>query len=597
MYGFLDPSYVYGVQKAAEYGQQFGKEFISNYGPFAYSVVNILPENIYGSMLWNIAAVLFAGFGMYYFGKLYIRDKHLRIVAAILALLALSWAEPEWLYLDLFILYEFIYLKIPLKSVNKKRLLVALVAVSVLFMLTKFTIGLVSIGGLSIIVLTEKGQDSKNRVILLAKVLLGYSLALIALAYVMGTKDIIAYFTSGFEVANGFSGAMGINDPNLATATRYILALFLILIIWLVVKFKKDLGYYLFLFPTIFIIMKYCVTRQDNHVFAILYAVVFLCVIIYFAKPKIQAYDGIFVALILSCGALSFWTNYVDFRIFDTLLASPVINVREKQAVQFFRVNSQIKNWKVASKAMLKDAKLPESMRNKIGNEPVDIFPWETAIIEANGLKWHHRPSPYSFETYTKDLDDRNEAFIHSNGPKYIVWHRFGDKGVTGVDGRQLLWDGPETVQAVMQNYNFIEANDNFILLERRASPARITDHSSLGSGAGADWINVPQTSNLVCAQISIKSSLKQTLDKIILRERPYFVDVQYADGTIREYRFVRETSGGGLVINALPYDWEHLVELFKNKSLPSGDEVIKMRISNEPTAKVTFVPCGSSND
>ncbi len=593
-YGSLDPSYIYGAQKAADMHASFGEEFTSNYGPLAYSVINFLPEHVYGMMFWHLAAVLAAGCGAYLFAKLYVpANRALRITAALLILVTLSLAGAEWLFLDLFILYGLIYLKVS-DSLFKRRLAIGLAIISALFMLTKFTIGLVSIGGLAIIVLTENGltfQDIKARIFPLLRLLLIYFVTLVAVGYFLGVTNIFAYVSSSIEVATGFGGAMGINDPNLVLATQYIVVMFVLLIAWLIVKAGHRHVYYLFMLPALFIVFKYAVTRQDAHVLVILQVVVFLAVVVYFLQPKIKPYNGIVLALIISAGAMAMWTNYTDFRLFNMLLTAPYTNAKTGQAVEFFKVGSQTAAWKTISPQQLEPAMLPASMREKIGSEAVDIFPWETVIVEANNLQWRHRPSPFSFETYTEKLDTMNQHFIETEGPKYVIWHRYGEQGVLGVDGRHLLWDGPKTVQSLLRHYNFVEADDNFILLERKTTPD-VVEQKTFGTATGGGWIGIPETGGLVCVKVANNDTLKQDLYSLMLRERPFFLEATYGDGSTRSFRFVKSTSEGGLLINELPYDWDGLIQLFKDGSLPPEESVTQFRINNEPTIKTTLITC-----
>ena len=593
-YNSLDPSYIYGVEKASELHESFGQQFTSNYGPLGYAVSNFLPEKIIPSMLWHAAAVLAVGFGVYIFCRLYVQGRPTRWLATALLLFALAFAGPEWLYLNIFILYSFIYLKLKPRSVAKRNLLIGLVVVSVLYILTKFTIGMVSIVGLSIIILTEQaGARSalRERIRLLAKVLLGYGAGLIVLAYILGIKNIFAYAISSLEVATGFSGAMAINDPNLALATKYIFGVFALLALWLVLTFNKKFAFYVFLLPALFVVFKYAVTRQDGHVLVLLQVVVFLAVLCYFLQRKIRPRDGVLLGLIIAASLMALWTNYTDFRQLHGFVVGPLTNVREHQALRFLNISGQKKETAKLEQAALQTAVLPESMRRTIGAEPVDVFPWETVIVKANNLGWRHRPSPYSFETYTHRLDAMNADFITDKGPKYIVWHKFGENGALGVDGRHLLWDGPRTIQAVLAHYRFVEADENFMLLARTDAKTPKPQSVALGQARGSDWIPVPQAQGLVCAEVAIDSSLKQIVYKGLIRERPFFVEARYSDGTVRLIRFVKETADSGLIINTLPYDWAHLTQFFRER-MATDDKVAALRISNEPSARVTFVPC-----
>lgn len=599
-YNSLDPSYIYGVQKAAELFESFGSDFTSNYGPFVYSVVNFFPEKLGLTMVWHILASVAIGLGVYFFGKLYIAGKLRRAIGAVLLIATLAMAGPplvgpEWLYLNIFILYALIYLKLPIQSKFKMGLLYGLAFLSAFYMLSKFTIGLVSIGGLAIILLTESGlrlAAMKKQIIPTAKVMAFYAATLLLVSFSLGVKNIFAYFTSGLEVAAGFSGAMGINDPELYFATFCVMLFFCLLGLWLVMTFRKRPVYFLFLIPILFIIMKYAITRQDAHILVIVQSLFFLIVAVYFTKQYVQRFDIVFMAVLPLLATIAIWANHVEFSFFQRSLFAPVYNIVEGQARYAFDLQEQIDAWHAHNETALQKAILPDTMRATIGNKGVDIFPWEAVMVKANNLTWQHRPQPYSFETYTPALDKMNADFIRNRGAPYIIWHRFDETGTASIDGRHVLWDGPRTLRAVLDNYNLVEASDDFILLERQPDTASYATRV-LGQAQGTDWVSIPQNvDGLVCAKVDIKDTLLQKLRKVLVRERNFRMDVQYADGTIRIYRFIKDTAPGGLLVGPLPQTWGEMTTLFSTKKAHAESSPILLKVHREASANITFTDC-----
>jgi hypothetical protein len=66
---------------------------------------------------------------------------------------------------------------------------------------------------------------------------------------------------------------------------------------------------------------------------------------------------------------------------------------------------------------------IPERILNKIGNAPVDIFPWDSEYIIENKLNYKPRPIFQSFSAYTPFLQKANYDFYVKNAPEYLIYH------------------------------------------------------------------------------------------------------------------------------------------------------------------------------
>ena len=344
--------------------------------------------------------------------------------------------------------------------------------------LVKFTVGFGSIAALLMVMVFSISDESiKQKLKNLTITLVIYAATLSLLGYWLGITNIITYITSGLGISNGFSDAMALIFPITSMATKIVLTSLALLAVWVLIKSRHHLWRYSFLIPPLYIVWKYAVVRQDGHILVILYMLPPLIVMFIYSLKKPLISDAIiFMSILIGC-LLAAWANGTSYTTFRNIVYAPVTNIQTYQFVKFWDINSQRQTWYTQTTANLQSAKLPASMRRLIGNSGVDIFPFNTDIVYANNLTWDPRPSPFSFETYTPKFDAENANFFNTDGSKFIIWHSFGGNGLASIDGRNVLWDEPMTLQSILEHYQYVAGNSEFILLERLNNPKVVSQH------------------------------------------------------------------------------------------------------------------------
>ncbi|HUA13559.1 MAG TPA: hypothetical protein VL989_03610 [Candidatus Sulfotelmatobacter sp.] len=593
-YGNLDPSFIYGVEKAALERISFGNHFIATYGPFSYAVNNFLPQDVIRTMIWQIVAVFAAGVGIYLFSKLYLSEiGKVKYFLNLILMLSLSLAIPEWFYLNTFLIYLFIYIRAPQSLKNYLRILLPLA--SALLMLTKFTEGAASIAALvfaEAFANLKRNEDIKLRLKNLAFVIFIYLVFLTVIAFILGTTDIVSYLVANIRMSNGFQDAMSSITPMTSVGAKFAAAGFIIFFIWIVVTFKEKALNYSFLLPVFYIVWKYSIVREDGHILTLVAVLPTLVLLVYALNIKNKWHDGVFAVLVLGCAVIAIWGAQIPFSEFQANLSNPINNIQTHGLLHFFEIHKEEETWKVQTNAGLSNAHLPSSMIKLIGNQGVDIYPWEASLIYANNLNWHNRPSPFSFESYTPQFDEDNANFFENNGPPFIIWHSFSIDGVSGIDGRTDLWDEPNTLKVILAKYKYVSSTSQFILLERISHPTQSPNFIDNGAPVhiGVGSAVVPQTNNLECVNISIKDNVREKLKTLLVRERPFNINLLYSDGTHRYLRFVRETANDGLLINQLPRSWSQLISLLEYHQ--TTDRVDQFAVIAEPSTTVSFYNC-----
>jgi len=595
-YGLVDPSFNYAVNNAAASGEAFGSQFISTYGPLGYLVSNYLPQNVHKVMAALALYVLFLGIGVYAFARLYVKDPKARWLAAgglVYALSMGSSLEPEWGYLSLFLVYCFIYMKLA----GRKRLLLltALSAIGGIFLLTKFTLGFAALPTLIILCLLAADGKLIKRAAWALYAVAVYAVVFLALGHHLGITDFTMYIRTGLIESNNFSGAMSLYSEQTAYGTIFTALALLGILFWPLLHGRRTFLRYLFLSPSLLVIWKYAVVRQDAHLLRLLMVAIPVACLMYVSWASRTRRDRQVLCLIVAFSVLAVWGNNLPFSgggsSLLAVLGSPVNNIEQNNFVEYFNVTKQDSQWAHYSAAGLGGAALPSSMLQQIGRGGVDVFPWETSIIAANNLKWDNRPSPFSFETYDPYLDNINTKFFESKAaPEYIIWHSTGPGSVGGIDGRHVLWDEPKTFRTVLSRYTLAQSNDSFMLLKKNvaAVPAPSLDQTMSLSAIPATgrWVTLKpyQRSKPLFVQTTIKQSVSDKLTAELIRGKTYFLTLLYANGTVNEYRLIPENTSQGILVNGLPNTWDGLTQFVASRGstpIDSGQAVVKLKLTD----------------
>ncbi len=591
MYGYADPSYNYAYGKAAADHLSFGDQFISTYGPLGYLVSNYVPAHLHHVMAWYWVYLILLGVGVYWFCSLYIKRPGKRLLAMLLLIYALSATKGggfmEWSYLLTFVLYGFIYLALP-KARKRTILLAGMAIIAAWFSLMKFTLGLGAL--LSLLGLSVFGNASnKERVKQLGLGLGVYLVAFVGLAAFFDIRDLVAYVHSTMLISGEFSSAMAQFDPETVMATWLVGTALLGVLLWPLWREKARALRYAFLIPLVFEVWKYCVARQDSRLAICIQVLLPLTLMVYLSLRVRINRDAWIAAIILVLTVMSIWANKISFHNdFMSIVGAPLTNLRDHRFVTLIGRGNLEKRWEATSAAGLQGAALPQAMRDAIGKQGVDIFPWETAIIAANDLKWQNSPSPFSFQNFSPYLDQKNADFYASKqAPPFVIWHHVGESGVHGVDFRHIMWDEPLTTQALLANYELVQDNESFMLLQKREHPLAVKTTTKTMQAKGEDqWMPVSQPEDAALfVSVDAEPGLMGKLGTFLIRDKKYIITVKDSMGKESSYRFVRENQRQ-LLLGWLPKDWNELVMFVRDHRLP--DKTMEFKINTPLNGPVT---------
>lgn len=220
------------------------------------------------------------------------------------------------------------------------------------------------------------------------------------------------------------------------------------------------------------------------------------------------------------------------------------------------------------SQAALRSDVLPTSMRQTIGQASVDVYPWPAGYVRANRLAWVNRPLPASFNAYSLVLDGLNAAFFRSDRrPAFLIWHGGPrEKRLKSIDGRHLFWDEPQTLHAIADHYEVVEATRSVVLLRARPSP-RFETPQPLGT-AQVSWgtrLPLPETDGIVLAAPAVSRSLVLDLVTVVFRGQPVMLRVFYRSGEEAVFRLVTFNRDAGFWLSPLPRAFGELPRLLED--------------------------------
>jgi hypothetical protein len=170
--------------------------------------------------------------------------------------------------------------------------------------------------------------------------------------------------------------------------------------------------------------------------------------------------------------------NYLisSLTVFNVLIVFYFLNNNQSKTIVFKEKLSKkeyflgFNNFNTTSGLHLEEnyLKLPDSFLSKIGNQTVDVYPWNTQMLLENKLNYKPRPVFQSYTTYTKELENLNFNHYNSpNAPQYVIYE------FEAIDNRYPLFDESKLNLALKLNYEVIDKgiidNKKILLLKKKS--------------------------------------------------------------------------------------------------------------------------------
>ncbi|HSS78245.1 MAG TPA: hypothetical protein VLV54_16060, partial [Thermoanaerobaculia bacterium] len=199
----------------------------------------------------------------------------------------------------------------------------------------------------------------------------------------------------------------------------------------------------------------------------------------------------------------------------------------------------------------LAPSRLPEDFVSPVraAGLGVDVLPWELSYLPANGLRWVPNPTLQLYATLTRRLDNLTARHFAGTDAPDLLLTQGGS-----IDGRNLLWDTPETWRAIFAAYELDPWRPaaDLLALRRRPRPQswRLEPRGEIAVPAGT-WIDVPRAiaGSWTFAALELSPSLRGRLDRWLLGLAPLLMETVDDHGNRQTVRILAETAHGGLLL------------------------------------------------
>lgn len=215
---------------------------------------------------------------------------------------------------------------------------------------------------------------------------------------------------------------------------------------------------------------------------------------------------------------------------------------------------------------------LPAEIRSRIGSETVDVFPWDLALVEANGLNWRPRYALQSYNAYDPTLDRLGAQLYGSpHAPRFVIYSHaaIGSAG----RGGQVAVQHPALVDSrtwleLFRCFDVVDQREGVTLMQRREQPRWEPGEATvLGSRSirfGEAWELPTAIDGPLVARAKFELGPLAKLRSYLFKIEPPGVRVEFLDGSTRDHQLVWRNAEGGFLASDLPVDATGVRSLFE---------------------------------
>ena len=547
IYYGLDFSWMIGLHNAVNNKLVFGTDFVFTYGPLGVLQTRLsigVHEVVY--ILFDV--FILANF-FYVFFRIITRTNV--AVSSILIYLciwfAVSDASLSLLWLALFLIFEYI-------ETRNTLILMDIVVIAVLcFFIKLSTAFLPPILAVPAIVFGIRAKTMTYRTA--GIVAASYVVLICGVAYLLKV-DLVSYVSNGLHIIDGYSDAMYVlksksgANPALEWALLYFCVFVATGIYFIRIIIKSELLILLFVCSSLFLfaLFRISFTRFHNESFfpwaVPVYGIMFLhaakemkrfmsiaiwvCMIICVWATAALVNPGFLFPVNTGKAIVSAMRNYYYFSTHYPGDELPYVPSRDVSPEEY------------------QEYHLPQGMTDSIGNRPVDIVPWDIAVLTSKGLNYRGRPVIQSYSVYNGALDQLNAAYYaSSSGPQYVLYK--SDE----IDGRYGLYDETKMKLEILRRYTVIDPNWNHILLRRMEVPLiSSVVKSESGSVKFEERIELTKTNELQVGYLNVEYSLIGKIIRFLYQPPDLNVTLFLDDGAQVSFRCVQPNVRDGIIVN-----------------------------------------------
>ena len=598
----LDPSWAYAVNALPFTGRLPGRDVAFTYGPLGWLLASadVGHHTVLFLLFWLGAHALFA-LALARALRQAEALHGLAFAGLLLACHLLGLGADSWLLLILGLLLapEMAGLsrRSPVAPVASGRTLWAptlAAALTVLCGLIKLSLGLSAVallGSFALLVAVRRPPDSRRLLLTMAGVVAA-SLAAAVLLLFGGPGNAWRWLTLQGELARGFASGMG-QPAAPAELAAGVLAVALVAALFLHARAQGSAlaGLWaVFLLP-VWLSFQHAFIRGDAahtlELFPFVLGVVAIGLLFSHRPAERWAARGAALLLLLlaTASALRFGAPAVTRR-FDLVLG--LKGCRNVAAV--LHPAALRRRIALRQERALAPSRLPESFAAAVraSGLGVDVIPWELSYLPANHLRWVPSPTLQLYSTWTRRLDALAARHFAGAGSPDLLLVEGGT-----LDGRDLLWDTPETTRALLAAYELDPRRPTPDLLVLRRAPHpfawRLEPRGEIAAAPGR-WIDVAPApaGSWTFAALDVSLSWRGKLDRWLLGLPPLLLEGVDDRGLRRTARILPDTAAGGLLLAPSVSNLDELAALWNAPaSLP---RVVRFRLTGPGLRDVSAV-------
>jgi hypothetical protein len=577
--GGLDQSWRWGLNAFSNAGVRFGRDLIFTYGPLGYLALPLdIGRNLETAHIVHLVV-------------------HASIFATVGVVLTRKWPLTSvWLFLATFTIWaawdiEFDYRLLAaaglmaaaaIETQTPALLVASAVAASVLLFI-KFATG---VAGLAMLIVAGMLWWTRQRSIrpLIATAAASMLTVAVTSAWSFGSvSGFLAFVRLSTIFASGYNDAMSVLGPDAPLrAAGFLLVLTGVIAAALLRRrVAAAVPFIVFAVPLLFS-AKHAFQRADwvhmPYFFTLLWWI---------------GSSALLLAVDVRTRAWCLLLLAADLGLFAATTDPPELTVRTQRLLRIVtgreaRANvTALIDARGARRAARKESRerlvhdlLPDEWRTAIGRHSVLVLPWELALCPANGLNCVPYPTVQMYATLTSDLDRWTAETLRRQPADYAI------VDVGAIDGRNMVWDCPETWRALIELYEIDRrAVDRPRLLLKRRNEMRPW-HEELLTAQSArigQWIAVPPNEHPLRAAIALRRRALGWLWDTFFRSAPVSLQVITASGRSRAYRIVVDTARDAILVDAPLRSAADVATLFD--CCPFEDPVRAIRITGQGTS------------
>ena len=194
----------------------------------------------------------------------------------------------------------------------------------------------------------------------------------------------------------------------------------------------------------------------------------------------------------------------------------------------------------------------------------VDVFPSKLIVGVAHGLDLRPRPVLQSYAAFTPALIDRDALhFRGDNAPDHVLI------SIGEIDNRLPTMEDSRAWFELLANYELTDSSDDLLTLSRRERPvlALSPEPEIRTTVRFGELVNVPPAmASPVWCRIQINPSLAGRAASILYRLPELRLQLQSNDGVDREFRLLPGAASAGFLVSPVVETREDLIRLWERR-------------------------------